>query len=135
MKKDQSAHTTTRAVSVEIYIYIHIYIHTYTNFKTINNVLDERMVLKTHLFIKIFRLLYRCFVFIYSYRKPLGCVFMLVTLTLSKPHEIRTIEMGIGKIGESDINFWLHSFHPLLLFATFVMNSFPLPKRRTFWMA
>ena len=55
---------------------------------------------------------------------------MLVTLTLSEPHEIRRIEnsveekMGIEKIGESDINFWLHSLHPLLLFVTFVMNSF-----------
>ena len=63
---------------------------------------------------------------------------MLVTLTLSEPHEIRRIEnsveekMGIEKIGESDINFWLHSLHPLLLFVTFVMNSFPLPKRRYF---
>ena len=35
------------------------------NFKAINNVLDAKMVLKTHLLIKIFRLLYRSFVFIY----------------------------------------------------------------------
>ena len=45
------------------------------------------------------------------HRKPLGWVFMLVTLTLSAPHEIQSIEnsaeekMGIEKIGESDINF------------------------------
>ena len=70
--------------------------------------------------------------------KPLGCVFMLVTLTLSEPPEIRRIEnwveekMDIEKIGESDIKFWLHSLHPLLFFVTFVMNSFPLPERRTF---
>ena len=56
---------------------------------------------------------------------------MLITLTLSEPHEIRRIEnsveekMGIEKIGESDIN-------PLLLFVTLVMNPFPLPKRRIF---
>ena len=53
-------------------------------------------------------------------------------------HEIGSIEnsveeeMDIEKIGESDINFWLYSRHFLLLFVTFVMNSFPLPKRRTF---
>ena len=63
---------------------------------------------------------------------------MLVTLTLSELHDIRSIEksveeeMGIEKVGESDINFWLYSLHFLLLFVTFVMNSFPLPKRRTF---
>ena len=63
---------------------------------------------------------------------------MLVTLTLSEVHEIPRIEnsvedkMGIGKPGESDTNFWLYSLHPYLLFVTFVMNSFPLPKRRTF---
>ena len=63
---------------------------------------------------------------------------MLVTLKLSKPHEIRRIEnsveekMDIEKIAESDINFWLHSLHPFLLFVTFVMNSFSLPKRRIF---
>ena len=34
-----------------IYIY-YIYIYTYINFKAINNVLDAKMVLKTHLFIK-----------------------------------------------------------------------------------
>ena len=34
----------------------------YINFKAINNVSDAKMVLKTHLLIKIFRLLYRSFV-------------------------------------------------------------------------
>ena len=69
-------------------------------------------------------------------REPLGCVLMLVTLTLSEPLEIRTIEisveekMSIEKIGESDINFWLDSLHPLLLFVTFYHE--PLPKSRTF---
>ena len=59
---------------------------------------------------------------------------MLVTFTLSEPHEIRRIEnsvedkMGIEKIGESDINFWLHSLDPLLLFATFAVSSFPILK-------
>ena len=43
-------------------------------------------------------------------------------------------ENGYRKIGESGINFWLHSLHPLLLFVTFAMNSFPLPKGRIFWM-
>ena len=63
---------------------------------------------------------------------------MLVTLTLSELHEIRRIEnsvtekMGIVKIPESDVNFWLPSLPHLLLFVTFVMNFFPLPKRRTF---
>ena len=33
-------------------IYIHIYIYIYINFKAINNGLDSKMVLKTHLFIK-----------------------------------------------------------------------------------
>ena len=33
-------------------MYIYIYIHTYINFKAINNALDSKMVLKTHLFIK-----------------------------------------------------------------------------------
>ena len=72
------------------------------------------------------------------HRGPLGYVFMLFTLTLSEPHEIQRIEnsveekMGIEKIGESEINFWLHSLHALLRFVTFVTNSFPLPKRRTF---
>ena len=43
--------------------------------------------------------------------KPLGCAFMLITLILLEPHEIRRIEnsvqekMDIGEIGESDINF------------------------------
>ena len=46
-------------------MYVNIYIYTYINFKAINNVLDAKMVLKTHLLIKIFRLLYRSFVFIY----------------------------------------------------------------------
>ena len=63
---------------------------------------------------------------------------MLVTLTLSELHEIRSIEksveeeMGIEKVGESGINFWLYSLNFLLRFVTFVMNSFPLPKRRAF---
>ena len=67
-----------------------------------------------------------------------GCVFMLATLILLEPHEIRRIEnsveekMSIEKIGESCINFWLHYLHPLLLFVTFVMNPFPLPTRLTF---
>ena len=39
-----------------------MYIYIYINFKAINNVLDAKMVLKTHLLIKIFRLLYRSFV-------------------------------------------------------------------------
>ena len=62
---------------------------------------------------------------------------MLFTLTLSEPHEIQRIEnsveekMGIEKNGERDINLWLHSLKPLLFFVTFVMNSFPLPKRCT----
>ena len=55
-----SAHTTTRVVGVAIYIYIYIYI----NSKAINNVLHAKMVLKTHLFIEIFRILYRTSVFI-----------------------------------------------------------------------
>ena len=41
-------------------------------------------------------------------------------------------KMGIEKIGESDINFWLHSLRPLFIFVTFFMNSFPLPQKRTF---
>ena len=59
---------------------------------------------------------------------------MLVTLTLSEPHEIPRIEnlvevkKGIEKIGETYINFWLHSLHPLVLFVTFGMNSFPFLK-------
>ena len=48
---------------VYIYIYIYIsFIYIYINFESKNNVLDAKMVLKTHLFIKIFRLLYRSFV-------------------------------------------------------------------------
>ena len=35
-----------------IYIYIYIYIHIHKNFKSINNVLHAKMVLKTRLFIK-----------------------------------------------------------------------------------
>ena len=58
--KDQSAHTTTRA-----YIYIYIYIYTYIYFKAINNVLDAKTILRTHMLIKIFCLLYRNFVVIY----------------------------------------------------------------------
>ena len=38
---------------------VHLY---YISFKAINNMLDTKMVLKTHLFMKIFRLLYRGFV-------------------------------------------------------------------------
>ena len=34
------------------YIHIYIYIYIYINFKAINNALDSKMVLKTHLFIK-----------------------------------------------------------------------------------
>ena len=70
--KDQSAHTTTRAVGVAIYIHIYIYKYIYIyicmyiiNFKAINNVLDAKMVLKTHFSIKMFRLVYRSFVFTY----------------------------------------------------------------------
>ena len=65
---------------------------------------------------------------------------MLVTLTLSEPHEKQMIEnsveekTGIEKIGESDINFWLQFLHPVILFVTFVMNPFLFPKRRTFRM-
>ena len=44
------------------YTYYYIYKYYYINFKAINNVLDAKMVLKTHLFIKIFHLLYRGFV-------------------------------------------------------------------------
>ena len=44
---------------------VDIYRYTYINFKAINNVLDAKMVLKIHLLIKIFRLLYRSFVFMY----------------------------------------------------------------------
>ena len=35
-----------------IHIYIYIYIYIYINCKTINNLLDAKMVLKTQLFIK-----------------------------------------------------------------------------------
>ena len=45
-------------ICMRIYIY-YIYIHV-----AINNVLDAKMVLKTHLLIKVFRLLYRSFVYI-----------------------------------------------------------------------
>ena len=38
-----------------MYMYVYIYIYIYINFKAINNVLDAKMVLKTHLLIKIFR--------------------------------------------------------------------------------
>ena len=34
------------------YIDVYIYIYIYVNFKAMNNVLDAKMVLKTHLFIK-----------------------------------------------------------------------------------
>ena len=37
---------------VIIHIYIYIYIYIYINFKALNNVLDAKMVLKTHFFIK-----------------------------------------------------------------------------------
>ena len=47
-------------------MYIHIYIYIYFNFKAINNVLDAKIVLKTHLLIKIFRLLY-IYIHIYIY--------------------------------------------------------------------
>ena len=41
-----------------MYIYIlYIYIYIYINFKAINNVLDAKMVLKTHSLIKIFVLI------------------------------------------------------------------------------
>ena len=53
---------TYGCVYIYIYIYIHIYIYIYINFEAINNVLDAKMVSKTYLFIKIFRLLYRSFV-------------------------------------------------------------------------
>ena len=53
--------TCARATSLSslyICIYIYIYIlYIYINFKAINNVLDAKIVLKTHFFIKIFRLL------------------------------------------------------------------------------
>ena len=54
-----------------IYIYITyiiyiIYIYIYINFKAISNVLDAKMVLKTYLLIKIFRLLYKSFVSLIS---------------------------------------------------------------------
>ena len=37
-------------------------LHIYIKFQAINNVLHGKMVLKTHLFVKIFHLLYRSFV-------------------------------------------------------------------------
>ena len=55
-------------IQIYKYTYTHTHTHTHThiyiyiNFKAINNVLHAKMVLKTLLFIKIFRLLYRSFV-------------------------------------------------------------------------
>ena len=74
-----------------------------------------------------------------THRKPLGCVFKLVTVRSSELHEIQRIEnsveeksVSIEKFGENDINLWLHSLRPFTLFVTFAMNPFPLPKRCTF---
>ena len=64
--KDQSECSYYYQSSGRSNIYIYIYIYIYINFKAINNVLDTKMVLKTYLFIKILRLLYRSFVFIYA---------------------------------------------------------------------
>ena len=49
-------------IYIYVCIYIILYIYIYITFKAINNVLDAKMVLKTHFFIKIFRLLYISFV-------------------------------------------------------------------------
>ena len=49
-------------IYIYMYMYIYIYIYIYIKFQAMNNVLHAKMVLKTHLFIKIFRLLYRSFV-------------------------------------------------------------------------
>ena len=46
-------------ISVYNIIYIHI------NFKAINNVLDAKMVLKTHLFIKNIHIIYIIYIYIY----------------------------------------------------------------------
>ena len=50
-------------IYIHIYIYIYIYIHIYVSiWKPFNDVLDkEKLVLKTHLFCKIFHFLYRSF--------------------------------------------------------------------------
>ena len=54
-------------------MYACMYIYIYINFKVIYNVLHAKNVVKTHLFFKTFRLLYRSFVsliymiFIYIY--------------------------------------------------------------------
>ena len=80
-----------------MYIYIYIYIickwitisscygsiaFGSINFKAIKNVLDAKMVLKTHLFIKIFRFLYRSLVnlYIYIYYNPCLSKLHLVTV-------------------------------------------------------
>ena len=61
-------------IYIYTYIHIHIYIYIiYINFKAINNVLDAKMVLKTHLLIKIFRLLYRSFVSLIANAPMLLC--------------------------------------------------------------
>ena len=140
--KDQSAYLTTRAaVGVAIYICIFIYLCMYFYIWLLKNKRQKKnFQLFSHSLLHIDTQALTSHVDKMPHRKPLGWVFMLVTLTLSEPHEIPRIKnwveekMGIEKIGESDINFWLHSLHPLWLFVTFVMNSFPLPKRRTFWM-
>ena len=66
-------------IYIYIYVYIYAYVHTHTyiyiyiyilyiyyiNLKAINNVLDTKMVLKTHFFIQIFRLIYSSFISVY----------------------------------------------------------------------
>ena len=49
-------------------------IYIYINFKAINDVLDAKMVLKTHLLIKIFWLLY---IYIYIYNIIIFCLLKL----------------------------------------------------------
>ena len=59
LKTSSGEYYTYICIYKYIYIYIYIYIiyiyYIYINFKAINNVLDGKMVLKTHLLIKIFR--------------------------------------------------------------------------------
>ena len=79
----------------------------------------------------------------YSYNRRteslLDVFFMPVTFTLWELHDIRRIEnsveekMAIEKIGENDINLWLHSLRPLLLFCHFCHELLP-PSEKTYFL-
>ena len=116
---------------LSIYLYIHIYSYMYLciylyiwllKYKSFSRFSATRVF--RYFCIHVGKMLLLIWQYSYNRRTEslLDVFFMLVNFTLWELHDIRRIEnsveekMGIKKIGENDINLWLHSLRPLLLF-------------------